>query len=378
MRRHLLGLRHGARDPACRCRGASVGLRPCRACRRLRCPWAGPVLVEGTEVIGRWRSWVGPQTGTSDDPITNRGQELQCSPLLLRVPAVAVLSQPGCPPIMSCLGHHAPVPPSRRTHPCYHEQPIRRVIRSCRCRCSRQGAMPPKRNTTHLVHCHAGGRQRYRDTNDDPTTSTLQPSTSTDAATRQLAGGGVMTTAEQPRRRGSPVKMPRSRGAASGLVLVLLGIWGGLIPFVGPYFNYAFGTTAPWVFSFDRLWLNTLPGAARRGTPTCPGRVRWRRSRCRWTRRRPGRSRTGRRSPCRSSGPPACGRCGCRPRLVLLGLGWGEVGATDPAGDASGGQHGGRDPDTAAGPSGCVDTSVSNTGWCVLISFVVLLIGCSP
>lgn len=71
-----------------------------------------------------------------------------------------------------------------------------------------------------------------------------------------------MTTSKQPHHRGSAVTMPRSRGAASGLVLVLLGIWGGLIPFVGPYFNYAFGTTAPWMFSFDRLWLNIVPGAA--------------------------------------------------------------------------------------------------------------------
>ena len=33
--------------------------------------------------------------------------------------------------------------------------------------------------------------------------------------------------------RGGRMRMPRSRGAASGFLLVLLGIWGALIPFVG-------------------------------------------------------------------------------------------------------------------------------------------------
>lgn len=61
---------------------------------------------------------------------------------------------------------------------------------------------------------------------------------------------------------GSRMAMRRSRGAVSGTLLVVLGIWGAIIPFVGPYFNYAFGVTAPWFFTWDRLWLNILPGAA--------------------------------------------------------------------------------------------------------------------
>ena len=36
------------------------------------------------------------------------------------------------------------------------------------------------------------------------------------------------------------LRVRRSRGALSGLLLVLLGIWGALIPFVGPYFHYAY------------------------------------------------------------------------------------------------------------------------------------------
>ncbi|MGH3842420.1 MAG: hypothetical protein ACRDS0_13390 [Pseudonocardiaceae bacterium] len=63
-------------------------------------------------------------------------------------------------------------------------------------------------------------------------------------------------------RRGSALAMPRSHGAVNGTLLVLLGIWGAVIPFVGPYFNYTFGVTTPWFVTWDRLWLNILPGIA--------------------------------------------------------------------------------------------------------------------
>jgi hypothetical protein len=41
----------------------------------------------------------------------------------------------------------------------------------------------------------------------------------------------------------------------------LLGAFGALIPFVGPYFNFQIGTTSTWDWSTDRLWLSVLPGA---------------------------------------------------------------------------------------------------------------------
>lgn len=63
-------------------------------------------------------------------------------------------------------------------------------------------------------------------------------------------------------RNRSPLAMQRSRGAASAVLLVLLGIWGAIIPFVGPYFGYTFGVSVPWFFTYDRLWLNILPGIA--------------------------------------------------------------------------------------------------------------------
>jgi hypothetical protein len=57
------------------------------------------------------------------------------------------------------------------------------------------------------------------------------------------------------------MRLPRSTGAVSGLLLVVLGLWGALIPFVGPYFDYSFGVNSTWHYTSDRLWLDILPGA---------------------------------------------------------------------------------------------------------------------
>ena len=56
--------------------------------------------------------------------------------------------------------------------------------------------------------------------------------------------------------------MRRSRGLASGLLLVLLGLWGALVPFVGPYFHFAYTPDTGWTYNTARLWLEILPGAA--------------------------------------------------------------------------------------------------------------------
>jgi hypothetical protein len=58
------------------------------------------------------------------------------------------------------------------------------------------------------------------------------------------------------------LQMRRSRGAFSGFLLILLGLWGALIPFVGPYFNYAYTPDKAWTYNTGRLWLELLPGAA--------------------------------------------------------------------------------------------------------------------
>jgi hypothetical protein len=57
------------------------------------------------------------------------------------------------------------------------------------------------------------------------------------------------------------LRVPRSRGALSGVLLVLLGIWGGLIAFVGPYFHYAYTPDKAFTYTTGRLWLEILPAA---------------------------------------------------------------------------------------------------------------------
>ncbi|MCB0942516.1 MAG: hypothetical protein KDB72_20015 [Mycobacterium sp.] len=60
--------------------------------------------------------------------------------------------------------------------------------------------------------------------------------------------------------RAGRMEIPRSRGAASGFLLVLLGLWGALIPFIGPYFDFAYDPDTPWTWTPARGWLEVLPG----------------------------------------------------------------------------------------------------------------------
>jgi hypothetical protein len=58
------------------------------------------------------------------------------------------------------------------------------------------------------------------------------------------------------------MRISRTTGAFSGFLLVILGIWGAIIPFIGPSFGYAFGNHVTWYYSADRLYLDILPGVA--------------------------------------------------------------------------------------------------------------------
>jgi hypothetical protein len=58
------------------------------------------------------------------------------------------------------------------------------------------------------------------------------------------------------------LQMRRSRGAFSGFLLILLGLWGALVPFIGPYFHFAYTPDTAWTYNTARLWLEILPGAA--------------------------------------------------------------------------------------------------------------------
>lgn len=55
-------------------------------------------------------------------------------------------------------------------------------------------------------------------------------------------------------------RIPRSRGAVIGLLLVILGAWGALIPFIGPNFDFAYTPGQAWTAA--RGWLEVLPGVA--------------------------------------------------------------------------------------------------------------------
>ncbi len=58
------------------------------------------------------------------------------------------------------------------------------------------------------------------------------------------------------------MRVPRSRGAFSGVLLILLGMWGGLAPFIGPYIHYAYTPDQAWHWTSGRLWMEVLPGIA--------------------------------------------------------------------------------------------------------------------
>ena len=56
-------------------------------------------------------------------------------------------------------------------------------------------------------------------------------------------------------------QIARRRGALIGLILIVLGAWGALIPFIGPYFHYAYTPDHAWRWTASRGWLEVLPGA---------------------------------------------------------------------------------------------------------------------
>lgn len=56
-------------------------------------------------------------------------------------------------------------------------------------------------------------------------------------------------------------RIPRSRGAVCGVLLVLLGIWGGLAPFIGPYLHFGFTPDHAWKYTEGRLYYSAIPGA---------------------------------------------------------------------------------------------------------------------
>jgi hypothetical protein len=58
------------------------------------------------------------------------------------------------------------------------------------------------------------------------------------------------------------LQVRRTHGILGGALLILLGAWGALIPFIGPYFHYAYTPDKTWTYNTGRLWLEILPGGA--------------------------------------------------------------------------------------------------------------------
>jgi hypothetical protein len=56
--------------------------------------------------------------------------------------------------------------------------------------------------------------------------------------------------------------MPRTRGAVAGLLLIVLGVWGALIPFIGPIIKWAYTADPAWTWTAAKGWLEVLPGVA--------------------------------------------------------------------------------------------------------------------
>lgn len=69
----------------------------------------------------------------------------------------------------------------------------------------------------------------------------------------------MQSTTDRPR---AVVAVPRSRGALSGLLLIALGLWGALLPFIGPYAHFGYAPDTAWHWTAARFWLQLLPGAA--------------------------------------------------------------------------------------------------------------------
>jgi hypothetical protein len=66
-----------------------------------------------------------------------------------------------------------------------------------------------------------------------------------------------LDTAEVP---GGRIRIARSRGAVSGILLILLGAWGALAPLIGPYWDFGFTPNDTWDLTDGRWWFQVLPG----------------------------------------------------------------------------------------------------------------------
>jgi hypothetical protein len=79
-----------------------------------------------------------------------------------------------------------------------------------------------------------------------------------------VAADGVRRDPVSGVASGAPVSrfgIPRTRGLMAGTAILALGVWGGIVAFIGPYFHYAFINHHAWHWTTGRLWLEVIPGA---------------------------------------------------------------------------------------------------------------------
>jgi hypothetical protein len=62
----------------------------------------------------------------------------------------------------------------------------------------------------------------------------------------------------------SKMRVPWTRGATSGVLLIIFGAWAAIVPFIGPYLNFAYtpSTNTAWIWTESRGWFEVAPGAA--------------------------------------------------------------------------------------------------------------------
>jgi hypothetical protein len=62
----------------------------------------------------------------------------------------------------------------------------------------------------------------------------------------------------------SRMRVPWTRGALSGVLLVILGAWAAIVPFIGPYLHFAYtpSTNTAWIWTESRGWFEVASGAA--------------------------------------------------------------------------------------------------------------------
>jgi hypothetical protein len=59
-----------------------------------------------------------------------------------------------------------------------------------------------------------------------------------------------------------PTSSAPTSARVAGLIILIAGIWGGLIPFVGPYFHFTLGPDHTWTWTSARFYLDVLPAVA--------------------------------------------------------------------------------------------------------------------